>query len=309
MTDTLPTDPEAACLTVRHCLPIAFNPLENLRYEDSDRLLCRAAGRGHDMTGQNAGVERVQRLKFTTDDGVGPRALLGLIVLESDQTVEAEVRSLRLEGVAHHVSRIPMGATVTEETLQAMEARLPVAAGLLPSSFGFDAIGYACTSGATLIGANRVAAAIATEHPNVPCTDPITAAVAAFATLGIQSIGLVTPYNAEVTLRMAAHYEDGGVEVAAIGSFLEEDDNVVGRITEASVAHAVRRIGAEPECDAIFVSCTSLRTFGVIASLEAELGRPVVSSNQAFIWHLLRLASIEDRVPSLGTLFEHDLSR
>ena len=94
MTDTLPTDPEAACPTVRHCLPIASNPLENLRYEDSDRLLCRAAGRGHDMTGQNAGVERVQRLKFTTDDGVGPRALLGLIVLESDQTVEAEVRSL-----------------------------------------------------------------------------------------------------------------------------------------------------------------------------------------------------------------------
>ena len=163
------------------------------------------------MTGQNAGAERVQRLDFTTDDGVGPRALLGLIVLESDQTVESEVRSLRLEGVAHHVSRIPMDATVTEETLQAMEARLPVAAGLLPSRFGFDAIGYACTSGATLIGVNQVAAAIATEHPNVPCTDPITAAVAAFATLGIESIGLVTPYNAEVTLRMAAHYEDGGV--------------------------------------------------------------------------------------------------
>ena len=56
------------------------------------------------------------------------------------------------------------------------------------------------------------------------------------------------------------------------------------------------------------MSCTSLRTFGVIASLEAQLGRPVVSSNQAFIWHLLRLASIEDRVPRLGPLFEHDLS-
>ena len=56
------------------------------------------------------------------------------------------------------------------------------------------------------------------------------------------------------------------------------------------------------------MSCTSLRTFGVIASLEAELGRPVVSSNQAFTWHLLRLANIEDRVPSLGTLFEHDLA-
>ncbi|MEE2769186.1 MAG: Asp/Glu racemase [Actinomycetota bacterium] len=260
------------------------------------------------MTDQSTGSERILRFDFTTDRGVGTRALLGLIVLESDQTVEAEVRELRLEGVAHHVSRIPMDATVTEETLQAMEARLPVAAGLLPPEFGFDAIGYACTSGATLIGVGRVAAAIRTEHPSVPCTDPITAATAAFATLGIRSIGLVTPYNAEVTLRMAAHYADGGVEVAAIGSFLEEDDHVVGRITETSVADAVYRISAEPGCDAVFVSCTSLRTFGVIAGLEAALGRPVVSSNQAFAWHLLRLAGVDDSIPHLGTLFDHRLA-
>ena len=52
--------------------------------------------------------DQVQRVAFTTDAGVGPRALLGLIVLETDRTVEAEIRSLRLDGVAHHVSRIPM---------------------------------------------------------------------------------------------------------------------------------------------------------------------------------------------------------
>ncbi|MDP7508499.1 MAG: aspartate/glutamate racemase family protein [Acidimicrobiales bacterium] len=251
--------------------------------------------------------DQVQRFAFSTDEGVGPRALLGLIVLETDRTVEAEVRSLHLDGVAHHVSRIPMDATVTTETLRAMEARIPVAAGLLPPVFGFDAIGYACTSGATLIGAEQVAAAVGLAHPGVPCTDPISAALAAFRTLDIRSIGLLTPYNAEVTLRMGAHYQDRGIEVAAVGSFLEEDDNVVGRITEASVADAVRRIGSEPGCDAVFVSCTSLRTFGVLAGLEAELGRPVVSSNQAFAWHLHRLAGVQDAIPGLGTLFERGL--
>ena len=71
------------------------------------------------------------------------------------------------------------------------------AAGLLPPAFGFDAIGYACTSGATLIGAERVAAAVGIAHPGVSCTDPITAALAAFRTLDVRSIGLLTPYNAE----------------------------------------------------------------------------------------------------------------
>jgi len=251
--------------------------------------------------------DQVQRVAFTTDAGVGPRALLGLIVLETDRTVEAEIRSLRFDGVAHHVSRIPMDMTVTAETLRAMEARIPVAAGLLPPAFGFDAIGYACTSGATLIGAERVAAAVGIAHPGVSCTDPITAALAAFRTLDVRSIGLLTPYNAEVTLGMAAHYEDQGIEVAAVASFLEEDDNVVGRITEESVADAVRRIGGEPGCDAVFVSCTSLRTFGIVADLEAELGRPVVSSNQALAWHLHRLAGVQDALPGFGTLFEHGL--
>ena len=226
--------------------------------------------------------------------------------------MEAELRSLYgeggLDGVAHHVSRIPMEATVTAETLAAMEAHLPVAAGLLPTAFGFDAIGYACTSGATLIGSERVGEVVGTVHPGVSCTDPIAAALAAFTALGVRSIGLVTPYNAEVTLRMAAHYEKRGIGVAAVGSFLEEDDNVVGRITEASVADAARRIGAEPGCDAVFVSCTSLRTFGVIAELEAEMGRPVVSSNQAFAWHLLRLAGIDDVLPAPGSLFGRGLA-
>ena len=262
------------------------------------------------MTGRdtNRDTNRVRKLDFATDAGVGPRALLGLIVLETDRTVEAEIRSLHLDGVAHHVSRIPMDATVTPETLRAMEARIPVAAALLPPAFGFDAIGYACTSGATLIGSDRVAAAVGMAHPDVPCTDPITAAFAVFATFGVRSIGLVTPYGAEVTLRMAAHYEARGIDVAAIGSFLEEEDDVVGRITEASVADAVRRIGAEQGCDAVFVSCTSLRTFGVIDDLESELGRPVVSSNQAFAWHLLRLAGIDDEIAGLGTLFARDLA-
>ena len=68
-------------------------------------------------------AREVQRLDFTTDAGQGPRALLGLIVLETDRTVEAEFRALYrnggLDGVAHHASRIPMEATVTAETLAA----------------------------------------------------------------------------------------------------------------------------------------------------------------------------------------------
>ena len=263
------------------------------------------------------------RLAFGTDDGFGGRARIGLVVLENDQTVEAELRGLWPDGVTAFVTRIPMEDQVTPETLLAMEERIPAAAGLLPSTFGFDAIGYGCTSAATLIGEDGVDAAIRRAHPEVPNTNPMAAAVAAMGALGAVRIGVVTPYSAEVTAGIVGHLTRKGLAVAVVGSFLEESDSVVARITEESVAAAVIQLVASDQAraepvretgavrtgggagglDAVFVSCTSLRALGIVEDLEADLGIPVVSSNLAFGWHLLRLAGVEDAIPGLGRLY------
>ncbi len=243
------------------------------------------------------------RFDFESDAGFGSRARLGLIVLETDQTIEAEIRQIRLEGVDWYHSRIPNDSVVTPSTLTAMEEQLPVAAALLPSEFAFDAIGYACTSAATLIGESGVTAGIRRAHPGVACTNPMTAAIAALTALEARCIALVTPYPAEVNRPILDFLETAGFEVSAVGSFLQSSDFVVARISEHSVASAVRETVAAAGCDAVFVSCTSLRTFGIIGSLEAELETPVVSSNLALIWHMLRLAGVDDTVAGLGALW------
>ncbi len=243
------------------------------------------------------------RLDFETDEGFGARARIGLIVLETDQTIEAEASRLRLPGVDWYHARIPNAVDVSPETLSAMEDDLPAAAALLPNGFGFDAIGYGCTSAATLIGEDGVTAAIRSAHPDVETSNPISAAIAAFEALGARRIAVVTPYTAEVTAPVVRMFQDAGIEVTAVGSFLEGSDLVVARISETSVAEGVRRMVSVADCDAVFVSCTSLRTFGIIESLEAELGVPVVSSNVALMWRLLRLAGVDDHIDDLGTLF------
>jgi maleate isomerase len=243
------------------------------------------------------------RLPFETDEGFGTRATIGMVVLETDQTLEMEARSLPVDGVAWYHARIPMEPVVTPETLTDMEARLPVAAGLLPADFGFDAIGYGCTSAATLIGEQAITDGIHSAHPGIACTNPISAAVAAFRALDIQRIAVVTPYTAIVTAPVVELFGTHGLHVTAVGSFLESSDLVVARISEQSVANGVRQIAAASDCDAVFVSCTSLRLFGVVDALEQELGKPVVSSNLAFLWHLLRLSGIDDQLDGFGSLF------
>lgn len=245
------------------------------------------------------------RLGFETDAGFGDRARLGLIVLETDQTVEAEAQTIinGLDGVTIYHSRIAMEPDVTHETLTAMKARLPEAAGLLPNAFGFDAIGYGCTSAATLIGSDGVANCIESVHPGVPSTEPITAATTAMHALGAARVAIVTPYTAEVTAPVAERFAAAGLDVTGLGSFAEPSDLVVARIAPASIAAGVRTIAQQADCDAVFVSCTSLRVLDIAPDLEAELGVPVVSSNMALVWHLLRLAGVDDDLSGFGRLF------
>lgn len=252
------------------------------------------------------------RLDYDSDEGRAGRARFGLIVLQVDETIEDEFPRLAGgEGIAVHVTRVASGAEVTEATLSAMEAEIPAAAGLLPPGADFDVIGYACTSGATIIGAANVVRAVRAARPgpgagsfaDTRVTDPLTAVKAACGALGVQRLGFVTPYVAAVSAAMRASLEADGLEIAAFGSFEQAEERRVARITRDSIRRAVEQVAAAAPCDAVFVSCTNARTLEIIEPAEARLGLPVISSTQALAWHMLRLAGIDDRPPRGGALF------
>ncbi|MEM9579879.1 MAG: Asp/Glu racemase [Pseudomonadota bacterium] len=251
---------------------------------------------------------RIERLSFETDEGAGARARLGLMVLESDQTMEDEFRYLAdIPGVATYHARLACDVTVTPETLGKMEMELPKAAQLLPRYMRFKALGYGCTSASTIIGENRVAEIIGESHPGVPSTNPLTAAKTALQALGVARLGLLTPYRPDVTEAMQAKFDAAGIAVAYVGSFYEESDEVVGRIDEASILQATLAVGAQEDVDGVFISCTSLRAAHIIEEAETQLGKPVTASNHAMAWHMLRLAGIDDLMPGKGRLYSAQL--
>jgi maleate isomerase len=251
------------------------------------------------------------RLPYETDGGAATRARLGLIVLHVDETIETEFRHLiDLEGVALYCTRVPSGTELTEETLNAMAAEIPAAARLLPPATRLDVVGYACTSGATIIGPENVAQSIREARPmtdpgtfaETAITDPLTAVKAACRTLGVQRLGFVTPYVPSVSAAMRAALEADGLTIAAFGSFEQSEERLVARITPASIHGAILHVGRAADCDGVFVSCTNVRTLEILEAAEHDLGVPVISSNQVLAWHMLRRAGIPDRRPGCGTL-------
>lgn len=244
------------------------------------------------------------KLGFDTDAGIGRRANLGVIVLETDETLEHEFSQImNLKDVALYHSRIPMVSEVRTETLGRMERDIPAAAGLLPASLKFDVIGYGCTSASTVIGSHNVTRAIQSVFPNAQVSDPFAAIVAAGKSLGAKRLAFITPYLPEVSTQMRKMLQDAGFEITGFGSFEESDDRTVARITESSIFAAAKRVARFAPCDAIVISCTNLRCLGIIAEIEMATGVPVISSNQALGWHMLRLSGIDEPLPGFGRLF------
>ena len=244
-------------------------------------------------------------LRFETDGGHAGTNPLGLIVLKTDETMEVELRGVfQAAGLACYHSRIAMHPTVTPETLAEMERDLPQSAALLPAGLSYGAIGYGCTSGATVIGPERVSALVQQHHPAAPVTDPISAVMAGLAALGTRKVGLLTPYLPEVSAKMSELLASNSFEQVAFGSFEEGDDQTVARISEASTLAAIEEVGKDSACDVVFASCTNLRTFGVIEEAERRIGKPVLSSNLALGWHMLRLAGVDNPGFGPGRLFQ-----
>ncbi|SNT07476.1 maleate cis-trans isomerase family protein [Antarctobacter heliothermus] len=230
---------------------------------------------------------------YTLSDPGGPA--LGLIVLQTDETIEGDfLRLFRGSPVRIYVSRVRAGAAVTPDMIAQMALDLPEAASMLPQSPRYGAVGYGCTSGTTLIGVDRVAALVQSGCMAEAVCDPLSAARAVCAHLGIRRLGLVSPYRADVAQPVCDAFESDGLHVTRAVHFGEEVEANVARITHDCVIAAAREVARHGDIDGIFLSCTNLRTLDVIGPLERELGVPVFGSNLALAWAMTRAAGLSE---------------
>ena len=56
--------------------------------------------------------------------------------------------------------------------------------------------------------------------------------------------------------------------------------------------------------DGVFISCTCFPAMGAVEQLEETLSIPVITSNQATVWQLLKLAGYTHPVTGYGELLQ-----
>ena len=228
---------------------------------------------------------------YTTSAPIGSRATFGLVVLQTDETIEHDFRRMMpIDNVALYASRVPSGLDVSRETLGEMEKTIPAAVALFPPWLEFDCVGYGCTSGTSVIGPARVGELVRGKAETRAVTEPVSALVAACVRLGLSRLAFLSPYVEEVSATLRGVLAERGVETPVFGSFNEAVEEKVARLSGQSIIDAAGDIGGSDSADAVFLSCTNLRTLDVIGPLEDKLDKPVLSSNQLLAWHMMELA-------------------
>ena len=135
----------------------------------------------------------------------------------------------------------------------------------------------------------------------------ITSAMAigeALRALGARHIALVSPYSEEVNARARDYFESKhGLKIAALEGFAAKDSYMIGQLGPENARDAFRRID-RPEIDAFVVPGGNFPTMMSIPAWEREFKKPVVTTNQAALWAMLRRIGNKDRIQGLGKLLE-----
>jgi len=235
----------------------------------------------------------------------GWRARLGFLVPPGNPTVEPEMMALAPPGVSLHFNRmvargLPGMLDGQSERNQMMvdniDATIEMLALVQPA-----VIVLAHTATSYHLGREREADLLARLEKSAG-TRVVTAfgsVLRALDRLNVRKLALGAPYSRDTTLQGKVHLEAHGLQVVNFDN-LKGVANIYDETAER--AYGLARMVDTAEAEAVFLTGTGMPTLPVLEALEQDLGKPVVSSASAMMWHALRLAGVRQPIPGYGRL-------
>jgi maleate isomerase len=249
-------------------------------------------------------------------DGWDAKWRIGVLVPHGDVGPESELQAMAPPVVRIHATRVPFGAIRAGGEMDPTIPLAPVRAFAEPphvddatellAAAPIHAIAFGFTSSAYVTGGDPEAAMLQrlrTRSRGLPVVAPCASIVQALRVLGAERIALFDPpwFDAELNALGAAYYRAAGFGV--VSSVSCALPSVQSAIEPGALFEFVRR-QVPTQAEAVVFGGNGFRVVGVIAALERELERFVVSPNQALLWGTMRAVGARtDSITRCGRLF------
>lgn len=228
--------------------------------------------------------------------GFGHRARIGHLY-PSGGLCDFEVQRMAPEGVQFVTTRLPFKSTSLESDKELI-ADVEFHSGLLATA-DVGLIAMNCTAASMAVGAQSINDRIfqATGIRSVTTTDAILAALAA---VGAQRIALLTPYPDDVVAMEVQFLAKQGYEVSSSLSYPCSTPVQQGSLPPSHWLDFSKDLVTDG-ADVVLLSCAGIQVSPVLEAIEAR-GLPVISSNQALLWHCLKTLELPERPQGFGQL-------
>ena len=232
---------------------------------------------------------------------------LGVIVPSVNIVVEEWYPRVVPERVSVHFARMLIADGSSPEKIIAMDREDGIRAIGQIASCRPHAVAYGCTASSIVQGHafdERLHGEI--RHlAGAPATTATDSIFAACRALGLKRVTAISPYTEAVDAAEHRFFAEGGIETVASAHLgITEGFRLAEPGPDAILDMALRTW--DPQSDGLIAACLNFRSHPIVEAMEARIGKPVVTSTQAVLWHLLRLAGVETPIPGFGRLLrEH----
>ena len=223
----------------------------------------------------------------------GWRARLGVIVSPPNTVCEREMTQLAPEGVSVHAARMmrPGGVSgLNRDVLLQTNESLPQVAESL-GHLKPHLVLFAHTMGSMINGPEQEGELtdMLAKASGCPALTTATAVLEALKAMQVRKLSLAAPYPDVMTKMEVKYLEEAipGLEVVKDMCLSMESGFAIGTL-DPSVAYTTAKEVDDPRADAVFLSGTNWRTIDMIGPLEADLGKPVITANQATFWAAMK---------------------
>ncbi len=216
--------------------------------------------------------------------------------------IEPELYSVAPDGVSFHFTKVIFRDAVRDGRNKDVggEAAEALSRGHV------DVIAYACMATSLVDAPNWEKET--REQFGVPAVAAATSLKEALQAVGAKNVALVCHYSPERLPLVKESFKNYGFNVVSAETADVKDQREVNRIPTEKVYELAKKANT-PEADAICLLATDLRTFPILQQLEDDLGKPVISNNQALLWKSLQLANIKAGIPGHGSLLSGDYAK
>ncbi|WP_242197073.1 MULTISPECIES: Asp/Glu racemase [unclassified Pseudomonas] len=239
---------------------------------------------------------------------------IGQIVPSSNTTMETEIpamlnarQAIRPERFTFHSSRMRM-KQVRKEELAAMDGESDRCAVEL-SDAKVDVLGYACLVAIMAMGLGyhrkseqRLRQATADNDANAPVITSAGALIEGLNVMGAKRIAIVAPYMKPLTELVVNYIREEGFEVVDWRALEIPDNLQVARHDPAKLPAIVAGMNLEGVDVIVLSACVQMQSLPVVAKVEAQTGKPVLTAAIATTYAMLKALDLEPIVPGAGAL-------